>query len=91
MRLHSTGPDYSRLFFGAEGTLGIVTEALCKIYPLPQKRLLRDFCSRGCPGGIEAGRRIMVNGLMPSLLRLYDEKDTRHILKKQFGSMQKAA
>lgn len=85
VRLHSTGPDYSRLFFGAEGTLGIVTEALCKIYPLPQKRLFRGFLLPGLAQGIEAGRRIMVNELMPSLIRLYDEKDTRHILKKQFG------
>ncbi|MBN1532062.1 MAG: FAD-binding oxidoreductase [Spirochaetes bacterium] len=85
VRLHSTGPDYSRLFFGAEGTLGIVTEALCKIHPLPQKRLFRGFLLPGLAEGVEAGRRIMVNGLQPSLMRLYDEKDTGHILTKQFG------
>lgn len=85
VRLHSTGPDYSRLFFGAEGTLGIVTEALCKIHPLPEARLFRGFLLPSLSEGIEAGRKIMVNGLLPSLMRLYDEKDTRHILKNQFG------
>ena len=85
VRLHSTGPDYSRLFFGAEGTLGIVTEALCKIHPLPEKRVFWGFLLPSLKDGIEAGRRIMVNGLSPCLMRLYDEKDTRHILKQQFG------
>ncbi len=82
---HSTGPDYSRLFFGAEGTLGIVTEAVCKIYPLPEKRSFATFLLPNLSTGIEAGRRIMVTGLNPSIMRLYDEKDTDHILKNQFG------
>jgi alkyldihydroxyacetonephosphate synthase len=85
VRLHSTGPDYSRLFIGAEGTLGIVVEAVCKIYPLPEKQSFRAYLLAGLSQGIEAGRQIMVNGLQPCLLRLYDEKDTQHILMKQFG------
>jgi alkyldihydroxyacetonephosphate synthase len=85
VRLHSTGPDYSRLFFGAEGTLGIVTEALCKIHPLPEKRVFWGFLLPNLADGVEAGRRIMVGGLDPCLMRLYDERDTRHIMKQQFG------
>jgi len=85
VRFHSTGPDYSRLFFGAEGTLGIITEALCKIYYLPEKRAFRSFVLPNLGEGIEAGRKIMANQLMPSLMRLYDEADTRLILKDQFG------
>jgi alkyldihydroxyacetonephosphate synthase len=85
VRLHSTGPDYSRLFLGAEGTLGIITEVLMKIYPLPEKRAFATFLLPRLGEGIEAGRRIMVSGLAPSLLRLYDERDTHKILKGQFG------
>jgi alkyldihydroxyacetonephosphate synthase len=85
VRLHSTGPDYSRLFIGAEGTLGIITEALCKIHPLPEKRTFRGFLLPDLKGGIEAGRRIMVQGLQPCLLRLYDERDSSVILKEQFN------
>jgi alkyldihydroxyacetonephosphate synthase len=85
VKLHSTGPDYSRLFIGAEGTLGVVVEAVCKIYPLPEKRSFRTYLLSNLSQGIEAGRLIMINGLSPSLLRLYDEKDTQNILKKQYG------
>jgi alkyldihydroxyacetonephosphate synthase len=84
VRLHSTGPDYSRLFFGAEGTLGVITEAVCKIYHLPEKRSFRGFLLPNLSEGIEAGRQIMVNELQPCLMRLYDEKDTQHILQKEF-------
>lgn len=89
VRLHSTGPDYSRLFIGAEGTLGIITEALIKIHPLPEKRGFRTFLLPQLKGGIEAGRKIMVRGLNPSLVRLYDEADTQVILKNQFGLEEK--
>jgi alkyldihydroxyacetonephosphate synthase len=89
VKLHSTGPDYSRLFLGAEGTLGIITEALLKIHPLPEKRSFRTFLLPELHGGIDAGRKIMISGLNPSLLRLYDEVDTQVILKEQFGLEEK--
>ena len=85
VRLHSTGPDYSRLFIGAEGTLGIITEALCKIHHLPERRLFHAFVIADLAAGIEAGRRVMTHGLQPCLLRLYDESDSQHILKGQFA------
>ncbi len=82
---HSSGPDYSRLFFGAEGTLGIVTEAVCKIYELPEKRSFGTYLLPDLKTGIEAGRKLMTSGLTPCLMRLYDEIDTAHILKDQYG------
>lgn len=82
---HSTGPDFSKLFIGAEGTLGIITELLCKIYPLPEKRTFLAFLLPNLKDGIEAGRKIMASGLMPCIMRFYDEKDTMHILKSQYG------
>lgn len=84
VRLHSTGPDYSRLFIGAEGTLGIVTEAVCKIYHLPEKRQFRGYLLPDLSTGIEAGRQVMIRQLQPCLLRLYDEQDSAHIMKNQF-------
>jgi len=81
---HSTGPDFSKLFIGAEGTLGIITEILCKIYPIPEKMAFLSFLLPNLKEGIDYGRKIMESGLEPCIMRFYDEKDTEHILKNQY-------
>jgi FAD/FMN-containing dehydrogenases len=82
---HSTGPDLSKLFIGAEGTLGILTEALIKVRKLPESRRFLAYLLPDLKTGIEIGRVIMTEGLVPSIMRLYDELDTEHILKDQYG------
>ena len=37
LRKDNTGYDLKQLFLGAEGTLGIITAAVCKLYPLPRE------------------------------------------------------
>jgi len=39
LRKDNTGYDLKHLFIGAEGTLGIITAAVMKLYPLPAARL----------------------------------------------------
>lgn len=38
LRKDNTGYDIKQWFMGAEGTLGIITRAVLKLYPLPQQR-----------------------------------------------------
>ena len=38
LRKDNTGYDLKQLFIGAEGTLGIITAAVLKLYPLPKTR-----------------------------------------------------
>lgn len=38
LRKDSTGYDLKQLFIGAEGTLGIITGAVLKLFPLPRRR-----------------------------------------------------
>ena len=39
LRKDNTGYDLKHLFIGAEGTLGVITAAVLKLFPLPQSRI----------------------------------------------------
>ena len=45
LRKDNTGYDLKQLFIGAEGTLGIITAAVLKLFPAP--RIARDSAGRG--------------------------------------------
>jgi len=72
----STGPTLMHLFVGAEGTLGIILDAVLRIWPTPEQRETKGFLFKDISSGLEAIRLIMRNGLRPAVVRLYDEKDT---------------
>jgi alkyldihydroxyacetonephosphate synthase len=73
----STGPRVSRLLLGAEGTLGIITEVTLKIWPYPDKRILRSYAFENMEKGLEAVRNILRKGVFPAVVRLYDENETK--------------
>ncbi len=77
---HAVGPELTQLMVGAEGTLGVITAATVKLRPLPKRRafLVAEFDDLAA--GIEAGRVIMVNGLRPPVMRLYDVHAASHSL-----------
>ncbi|MFB0544920.1 MAG: FAD-binding oxidoreductase, partial [Asgard group archaeon] len=85
IREHSTGPDLSSLFLGSEGTLGIITEATLKICHLPEERRFKAFLFEALHSALEAGRKIMTTRLRPSVIRVYDEVDTRKWIKSVLG------
>lgn len=75
---HAAGPEITQLLVGAEGTLGIVTAATVKLRPVPKQRVFGAFSFTNLSDGIEAGRKIMVTGLRPPVMRLYDEHAASH-------------
>jgi alkyldihydroxyacetonephosphate synthase len=75
----STGPSLQELFLGSEGTLGIITEATLKVFPLPERREVMSFAFPRMVDGLEAIRRIMRPGWRPAVVRLYDAPESaRH-------------
>ncbi|MER3388454.1 MAG: FAD-binding oxidoreductase [Microcella sp.] len=77
----ATGPDIKQLFVGSEGTLGVVTEVVLKIYPVSPFENLDTLVFPDARAGLEAMRKIMRAGLRPMLLRVYDQEEARHALK----------
>ncbi|MPZ48718.1 MAG: FAD-binding protein [Dehalococcoidia bacterium] len=73
LRRHSTGPDLARLFIGAEGTLGVITAAALRAYPIPERQELRAFRFRRFEDGFAAVDALTALGLRPSLLEYSEE------------------
>ena len=82
---HSAGPGIENIFLGAEGTLGIITSATLQIFYLPEARYFSSFLFDNLHSALEASREVMINRLEPSVLRVYDEGDTRDVVKKELG------
>jgi len=69
--------DLLPLLCGSEGALGIVTETLLRVAPLPATRWLCGYAFPNLQSAWTAMRRVMQAGLWPSVMRLYDPLDTR--------------
>ncbi|MGC9021303.1 MAG: FAD-binding oxidoreductase [Candidatus Methanodesulfokora sp.] len=78
------GPDLMSLFIGSEGTLGVITKAWLKIYPLPEKvvRILGMFDRIEDAG--KAISQIRRRGYVPMALELLD-RETIEIVKESLG------
>jgi len=75
----ATGPQVERLLLGSEGTLGIITAATLKIWPIPEKRVFLSFIFDVIQQPLEAVRRIMRKNVYPAVVRIYDYNETlRH-------------
>ncbi len=77
---HAMGPELTQLFIGSEGTLGVITAATVKIRQQPATRLFRAFTFKRLADGLAAGREIMVSGLRPAAMRLYDKTSAVKVL-----------
>lgn len=85
----SRGMDFTQAIVGSEGTLGLITRARLKVYPLPEHRIYRAFSFPKLYYGMDSLRRIMQTGIKPDVLRLYDELDSALIINKKTDNLLK--
>jgi FAD/FMN-containing dehydrogenase len=70
---HSTGPDLSRLFVGAEGTLGIVSAAALRVFPVPERLEFLAFSFERFEDGFEMVQEVAALGMRPVFLDYGEE------------------
>jgi glycolate oxidase len=69
---NATGYQLMQLFVGSEGTLGIVTEVILKLAPLPRARVTAVASFPRLAAASQAVSRIMASGMLPATLELMD-------------------
>jgi glycolate oxidase len=68
----ATGYQLMQLIVGSEGTLGIVTEAILRLVPLPRARVTAVAIFDQLALASQAVSRIMGSGILPATLELMD-------------------
>lgn len=81
---HSSGPSILHMFVGSEGTLGVITQATMKLFKRPEIRKFRAFLFKDVPTGLAFGRDLLQQ-FKPSIMRLYNEEETKSIIKGILG------
>uniref|UniRef100_A0A6E8VIU2 Alkylglycerone-phosphate synthase n=1 Tax=Anopheles coluzzii TaxID=1518534 RepID=A0A6E8VIU2_ANOCL len=70
----SCGPDFNHLVLGSEGTLGVITEVVIKIRPLPQVKRYGSLVFPDFGSGIRCLREVARERLQPASIRLIDNE-----------------
>ncbi len=69
---NATGYQLMQIIVGSEGTLGIVTEVILKLAPLPRARVTAVASFPRLTAASQAVSRIMASGILPATLELMD-------------------
>jgi len=76
----AAGPELKELLIGSEGVFGVITQAVLKIHPLPTVQDYRGLLFRSFSDGLAAIREMLQSGLVPAVVRLSDNDETRSSL-----------
>jgi len=68
----AVGPDLKQVFVGSEGVLGVITKVTLRLVPLPAARRFAAFRFPGFEGALAVARQLLVDGVRPAVVRIYD-------------------
>jgi alkyldihydroxyacetonephosphate synthase len=72
----AAGPDLRQLLLGSEGRLGIITEVVVRLTPLPEREAFHAVFFADFAAGLAAVREIMQARIPLSMLRLSTDVET---------------
>jgi alkyldihydroxyacetonephosphate synthase len=72
----STGPSLLQCLVGSEGALGVITQAVVRLHPLPQCRAFASYLFPDFTTGLDAVKNMLQADLRPAVLRLSDPEET---------------
>jgi alkyldihydroxyacetonephosphate synthase len=72
----AAGPDLRQSVLGSEGRLGVITEALVRIRPMPEQEAFYGIFFRGWEAGFDAARALAQERIPVSMVRLSDAQET---------------
>ncbi|XP_065340541.1 alkyldihydroxyacetonephosphate synthase, peroxisomal [Cloeon dipterum] len=70
----SIGPDFNHVVLGSEGTLGVITEVVLKIRPLPACKKYGSIIFPDFESGVNCMREIAKKRCQPASIRLVDNE-----------------
>lgn len=70
----SCGPDFNQVVLGSEGSLGVITEVIIKIRPLPQYKRYGSIVFPDFQSGFKCMREVARERCQPASIRLMDNE-----------------